>query len=132
MIGVATYQHLRAQAVVTDVCQWIYPQVIPSERKPPAITYSVDQDTRLRLTSGQGSYSEALVSLDVYTNEYADSHEIADAIELAMIDYAGALGTVTPSIEADHIRLERRIDIFEPQSELHRVSMQFFIGYEIG
>lgn len=132
MIGKAVYQQLLATPAVMALCKWIYPHIIPQDREPPAITYKVDSVERDRLLDGEGTYNLAQVSLDVYTNKYNDSHVIADAIEVALIDFRGTLGKAATAVDCNHLRLERRFDIFEAATRLHRVSLQFTIGYEIG
>lgn len=131
MIGQAVYQQLAATAGVRKLCKWIYPQIIPQDRQAPAITYRVDDIERDRGLAGELSYNLARVSVDVYTDDYSTSSAIADAIEAALVDYRGTLGKAASGIDCDHIRLERRFDIFESPTELHRVSLQFAIGYEV-
>ncbi len=119
-----------ATAAVTDMCRYIYPNVIPLGVEAPAIVYGVDTDERERTLSGQGSYRMARVSLDVYAPQYDDAHTIADALESALVDYAGQLGEAALGIEVDHLRQERRSDLYENSTDYHRVSLQFSIGYE--
>ncbi len=131
MIGVAVRQHLMATDAVTDLCRFIYPNVIPLGQEAPAIVYGVDSDERDRTLGGQGSYRMARVALDVYAPKYDDAQAIADALESALVDFRGALGAASLNIEADHVRQERRTDLYENTTDYHRVSMQFFIGYEM-
>lgn len=130
MIVEAFYSHLKASATVRAACKWIYPHVIPANREAPAITYRLDEDQRERLFAGEGDYRQAMFTVDCYSLSYQDAHGIGNAVESALIDYRGALGSTSPTVDADHIRLLRRLDIFEADTKLHRVSLQFLVGYE--
>lgn len=134
MIGEAVRDQLVATTAVTDVVSTrIYPTIIPQRGEYPACTYNLDFDERVRLMNGtEGDYRRATVEVNCYATRLSVAHDIADAVESALIDFRGTLGTTSPvSIDCDHIRLERRgPEIFEAETELHRVPLQFLIGYE--
>lgn len=131
MLPDALSSHLEADAGVRKVCPRIFPQKKAVWQQSPAIVYSIDNDGPVKLLTGHSNYREASVSIDAYAERYRDAHAIADAIESALLDFSGIMGTSTPAVDVDHIRYEiDRFDKFEADTELHAVSMQFFIGYE--
>jgi hypothetical protein len=130
MIGAAVRTHLLANAGVTAYTRRIYPAELAEGKQAPAIVYDVPDDNRDALLSGAGTYRDALIDFECWSDKYEDAHLLANAVESAMTDYTGTLGTSSPAIDADHIRMERRFDIRDRDAELYGVAMQFFIGYE--
>lgn len=129
MITEAFYAHLKADSGVMAIAKSISPHIIPAGSEPPAITYSVDEDGAETVFDGPSSLSICRMSVDCWSKEYLQCHELSSAVESALINYAGDLGSQTPAITADHIRLERKFDLFESPTELYRVSLQFYIAY---
>ena len=125
MIVDSFFAFLGAQSGVTSLCQQIFPLTIPEGADPPAITFSLDSDTRDPLFDGPGDLKTALIDTSAWHTDHAAAHALADAIESALANYRGAFGSKT----AEHIRLERKFELFESDSGLYRVSQQFFIAY---
>ncbi len=134
MIVQAFYEHLAADAgIAALVSGKIYPFIIPQGQDAPAITYSQQSDAYDQLLTNTGTIKWALFDIDCWAFRYEDAIAAADAVESACVNYRGRLGTVSPSISADHIRLERRgPDLFENPTELYRVPLQLFVGYYTG
>lgn len=91
----------------------------------PAIVYSMDDDQDQQLLNGVSGLKEARFVIDVYDDDYVTADSVATAIKSALVGYTGTFGADT----ADHIRKERELDFYEPQTELHRVNLQFLIAY---
>lgn len=125
MIVDSFYSYLAAQAGVVALCPQIYPLTIPEGVTPPAITYTLDGDGRDRLLDRVGDMKSALISVESWSLDHANAHAIADAIETSLAGYRGTFGTKT----SEHIRLERKFELFESDTGLYRVSQQFFIAY---
>ena len=122
MIAGSFYTYLNAQISVP-----IYPQVLPQRHNGfPAITYIQDDNLEQTLLDGtNSSLLEARFQVDCWANSYNSVHQLAEDVKAALTGYTGPFGDYT----ADHIRKEREIDLFEQDTGLHRVSMQFFIAY---
>lgn len=125
MIVDSFYTFLAAQAGVTSLCSRIYPLTIPEGTTPPAITYTLDADDREPLFDGPGDLKRALIEATAWSLDHSNAHAIADVIETALANYRGAFGSKT----AEHIRLERKFELFESDTGLYRVSQQFLIAY---
>jgi hypothetical protein len=134
MIEQAFYEHVSADAGISAlISNRIYPFNIPHGVDADAVTYNLAGSDRTRTMGGESTYIRAIFDVDCWSNTYAGAIAIADAIEAALVDYRGQLGSTSPPVDADHIRLERRgPDQFEPDTELHRVVLQFLVGYEVG
>lgn len=130
MKGEAIRSHLLADSGVAALCKKIFPADKAHGVSAPAIVYEFAEINRDQLLQGVGSYRNCLVDFECWALKYADAHAIADAVESALIDFVGTLGTSTPSIDVDHCRLERRFDIQDRDAELYGQAIQFFFGYE--
>lgn len=125
MIVDSVYSFLAANAGIAALCQSIYPQLAPQPITGDMITYSLDSDETYPLFDGVGSLREARVSVEAWSLDHLRAHQIGDAIESALDGYRGAFGSKT----ADHVRLERKFELFESDSKLYRVSQQFVLAY---
>lgn len=125
MIVASAYSFLAANAGVAALCPQIFPLTIPEGISPPAITYSLDDERRDLLLDGVGDLKTALIEFTAWHTDHAEAHAIADAIESALVGHRGTFGSET----AEHIRLERKFELFESDSGLFRVSQQFLIAY---
>jgi len=127
----AFYSHLKVNAGIKALCKRIFPDLIPQGQDTPAIVYSFNDDERQQHLSGlQGNYRMARFAVDCYDLNKGRAHTLADAVESALIGFRGTLGSTTPAIDADHIRLERRFDLYETDTKLHRTALEFTVGYE--
>lgn len=129
MIVESFLSHLESGPGVAAICQSFYPKVLPQVYTDPAITYGVDQDSDDQLLGDSGSLSEAIFDVDCWSVSYLTAHQLADAVEALLVGHTGALGSASPSLYADHIRKERRFDLFEADTKLYRVSLQFLVAY---
>ena len=129
MIVEAFYSHVIGNPAVAAITTSLFPHTIPQQASLPAMTYSVGSDDRFETLDGVSGLKTAMVDLDCWSRSYVEAHALADAVESALSGHTGALGSAKPAITADHIRLERKFDLFESPTELHRVSMQFMIAY---
>ena len=104
----------------------VYPQVLPQNPTVPAVTYNLDDDEESTLLDGTTEgLKQTLFTVDCWAATYAAAHTLADAVKTALVGSTGTFGTVT----ADHLRKEREIDLFEADTRLHRVSLQFLLAY---
>lgn len=133
MITEALYDLLTTNAGITAVCSNVYPTMRPLRIDPPFIVFTMDSDERDRLLSGsEGTYRMASVTIDCYDTSLNDAISIADAVESALTDFSGIMGTTSPEVDVNHVRLEQRgPHQFETDTEYHRVPLEFLIGYEV-
>lgn len=126
MIVDSVYTHLLAAAGVTAIAdRAIYPLTIPQGATFPAAVFSLDEDMLDQLLDGVGELRRASVSIDCYSADHVEAHQLADAIEAALVGTQGSFGAKT----AEFITLQRRFELFESSTLLYRVSLQFRIAY---
>lgn len=125
MIIESFFSFLSSQATITALCKSIFPHTIPQNESLPAITYFVDEDLPEPILDGSSSLRVSRFNVDCWSHKYTEAHALADAVEAVLVGFTGVFGTDN----AGHIRLERRFDLFETETKLYRVSMQFFIAY---
>ena len=133
MIIEAIVSEIQGSAAVTALAKRIYPDRIPQQNEPPAITYKLDADERHQVSDGPSAHKIALIELKAWAPEKLRAHQIAEAIETLLAPaaptYPRQLGDVSAGITASHIRLERKFDIFENDTHYFAVSQQFHIAY---
>lgn len=119
-------QHLHGLISSLDHDAGVWPYMLPQQHSGfPAITFSVDEDMQDQILDGVGSLRMARVSIDCWDRSYLAVNELADSICDDLVPYRGLVGTYT----VDHIRKERQLDLYEADTGLFRVSLQFFIAY---
>lgn len=91
----------------------------------PALTYSQDDNSDQHLLSGVSTLKEALLSVDCWALTYSSAHSLASAVKSEMVGYRGTFGSST----VDFIQKERELDLYESDTYLHRVSLQFRVAY---
>jgi hypothetical protein len=119
------YTFLTSKTAVMTLVGGVYPQTIPAQAAAPAIVYSLDDEEMQPLLEGNSPLIEARVTIDCFSATYGGADAIAAAVKTALITHRGAFG----SVFAEHIRKERELDLFEPDTRLHRVNLQFLIAY---
>lgn len=127
MIVDSFFSYLSANAGVAALCPEtsFFPMTIPQGAALPAITYSLDADDRDQLLDSIGDLKTALFEVNAFSLDHVVAHQLAEAVETALAGYRGAFGSKT----AEHIRLERKFELFETDTKLHRVTQQFVLAY---
>ncbi len=126
MIVDAVYSRLSSDAGVSAIAgASVFPVTIPQGASKPAIVYTLDGDEVDQLLDGLGEGRLAFVAIDCYADLHAQAHSLADAVEACLSGYRGAMGAKT----VEFAKLERRFDLFETETKLYRVSLQFRLAY---
>ena len=133
MIWRCLYAHMVGNAEIAAAAT-IYPSWLPQQNTTfPAITFSVDDVQDDQLLDGVGSLTQSLVSIDCWAATYAAAHTLADVVKAELVGYVGTFGNVTASpqvaVTVNHIRKTRELDLFESDTGLYRVSLQFLIAH---
>jgi hypothetical protein len=119
------YTFLISKTAITTLVSGVYPQTLPQQASAPAIVYSLDDEEMQQLLDGTSPLLEARVTIDCYSPSYAGADAIAAAVKTALIGHRGTFGSKV----VDHLRKERELDLFEADTRLHRVNLQFLIAY---
>jgi len=125
-IKTSLYTYLSGNSTISATGAVIFPQTIPPQStSQKMLTFAMDEDSDQQILDGVSGLREALFVVDCYSPSYLDADTLATAVKSALVGYRGALGTNV----AEHIRKEREFDLFESDTRLHRVSLQFLIAY---
>ena len=119
------FSRLTADATVAAlVSTRVYPLIQPQPVVSPSIVYQVIVDIPLNTLDGSavGDLYQTRLQTDSYGKTYIEAQGLADAVN-------AVFGSVT-SQHFTSVRLTRR-DLYEPDTKLHRVSMDFSIWSDL-
>lgn len=116
-IGEDVYSELSGDAGLTAlVGTRIYPQWLPQDTTLPAVTFAQVSENPQNTIGGELALKNHQYQFDVFASSYSSAQAVAAALNTAV---AGA-----SAFEA--YRLTQQ-DLYEPQTEVHRVSVDFSI-----
>lgn len=109
-------------AVIALAGTRIFPAKMPQGCRYPAAVYSVVSDVETQSLAGYtASQRNARVQIDAYSPAYLEAQALADAISAALTK------TEPPALSSRRVL---RRDLYEDETELHRVSMDFSLWVE--
>jgi hypothetical protein len=129
VIGESFRSYLVADAGVAAITTRLYPHHLPQHVAKPAMTYGIADDNDEQLLDGISSLKTSLIDVDCWDFSILDARSLADAVETAVVGVSGPIGSLSPPDEVNHIRKERRLELFEADTKLYRVSLQFLVAY---
>lgn len=119
--------HLVADAGVTaEVGTRVYPEMMPQNPTLPALTYQqVSQQNVDETLQGSSQLGVARFQISCYAEKYIDADSAARAVDAAMQDFAGTMGSVTVyGVERDNI-----IDLGEQDGD--NITRRVLLDYSI-
>lgn len=122
MIAETLYGILSAAAGITAITTGIYPSVIPQKQAAPAVVY---QCTNSRFIHTFQEWRDGLVRSDYQIDCYAKSAATAETLAAAVVAVLGSY-TTHP---IKQVMLDNRMNLFEPDTEYHRVYLSFLVWH---
>lgn len=122
--------HLQLNAALTAlVGTRMYPMALPDATTStpstfPALTYQLIDEPVAITHDGQNTY-KARVQVDVYGETYKTARGAADAVHAALHGYRGSWS----GFMIGNALRKRKADLYDPETGLERVSMDYVIGY---
>lgn len=104
----------------------VYPGKLREECEKPAITFHRITTTREVAHDGPLEIAKAPFQFDVWAETYKEAKLVAVQLRLALLGFAGTMGGVQVWITSQ----SRESDEQEPETGLHRVSMDFRVGHK--
>lgn len=104
----------------------VYPGHLPDPPELPALVYQRIATRRPVSYDGPSGFVRARVQLDIWSKSYGEARTIAGAVRRALLGYRGPMGGLEVAIPDQASDL----DLFEPDTGLYRVSMDFIIWHE--
>ena len=99
----------------------IFPGFVPQGQLYPAIVYQRDGGTFLRTHDGHNGLVRSSFQIDCYAKSISSASALATRVKSALIDYA--------TRPVNMIGLDNEFDLFEAETELYRVCLQFTVWH---
>ncbi len=92
MIGKVIYGRLSAEpTVIAIVGQKIYPDLTPQDVQYPFCVYTIVNSTPVDYKDGQSNLEEIEIQIDVYTQNYDDTQDLANHIRNRLDRFVGTV-----------------------------------------
>ncbi len=117
------YEFLAEQVPVAAlVSDRIYPSVLPDKPVLPAVVYQVVSNEQTFTHDGPVPLRRPRIQLDVWAKRRLDAERVEGALMAALVGYRGPMGAVDYT---SGWGLELSTDLYEQDTGLHRISMDF-------
>jgi len=126
MIAKSLAMFLRANPAISEACKSISPLLLEADAQYPAMVYSLRSiDPIPLLDGGTSTLAKATADLNILSESYSDSHDIADVVTGELHNYVGAFG----DHYAEQIKQTADVELFESEVNLFRATRTFEIWY---
>jgi hypothetical protein len=122
---------LDSSAVAAIAGTRVFPGVIPQRSTFPAVAYSQITAQRTSVMGSDTGTVRATWQVDCYAITYADARRLASEVRKSLERKAGSFGSsVIAARTIQAIFVEADTDLFEDETQLHRVSTDYVIWYQ--
>jgi hypothetical protein len=92
MIGKLIYSRLSTDGLITDyVGTKIYPDITPQNVQYPFVVYTIVNSLPVDFKDGQSNLEEITLQIDVYTQSYDDTQDLANLIRNRLDRFTGTV-----------------------------------------
>ena len=92
MIGKVIYGRLTTDAAVTGICGLnIFPDIAPQNVQYPFMVYTIINSLPVDFKDGQSNLEEITLQIDVYTQSYDDTQDLANLIRNRLDRFTGTV-----------------------------------------
>jgi hypothetical protein len=92
MIGKLIYSRLSTDgAILSYVGSKIYPDIVPQNVQYPFVVYTITNSTPVDYKDGQSNLEEIEIQIDVYTQNYDDTQDLANLIRNRLDRFVGTV-----------------------------------------
>jgi hypothetical protein len=92
MIGKLIYSRLSTDgAILAYVGSKIYPDIVPQNVQYPFVVYTITNSTPVDYKDGQSNLEEIEIQIDVYTQNYDDTQDLANIIRNRLDRFVGTV-----------------------------------------
>lgn len=92
MIGKLIYSRLSTDgAILAYVGSKIYPDIVPQNVQYPFVVYTITNSTPVDYKDGQSNLEEIEIQIDVYTQNYDDTQDLANHIRNRLDRFVGTV-----------------------------------------
>jgi hypothetical protein len=92
MIGKLIYSRLSTDgSILAYVGSKIYPDIVPQNVQYPFVVYTITNSTPVDYKDGQSNLEEIEIQIDVYTQNYDDTQDLANLIRNRLDRFVGTV-----------------------------------------
>ena len=126
MIGKLIYSRLSTDGSITAyIGTKIYPDITPQNVQYPFVVYTITNSLPVDYKDGQSNLEEITLQLDVYTQSYDDTQDLANLIRTRLDRFTGTL----ESVEVQTIKyVSSDSQVFNAELSVYWMSIDFMIN----
>ena len=126
MIGKLIYSRLSTDGSITAyVGTKIYPDITPQNVQYPFVVYTITNSLPVDYQDGQSNLEEITLQLDVYTQSYDDTQDLANLIRNRLDRFTGTL----EGVEVQTIKyVSSDSQVFNAELSVYWMSIDFMIN----
>ena len=126
MIGKVIYGRLTTDAAVTGICGLnIFPDIAPQNVQYPFVVYTITNSLPVDYKDGQSNLEEITLQIDVYTQSYDDTQDLANLIRNRLDRFTGTV----EGVEVQTIKyVSSDSQIFNAELSVYWMSIDFMIN----
>jgi hypothetical protein len=123
MIGKLIYSRLSTDGSITDyVGTKIYPDITPQNVQYPFVVYTIVNSLPVDFKDGQSNLEEITLQIDVYTQSYDDTQDLANLIRNRLDRFTGT----AEGIEVQTIKyMSSDSQVFNAELSVYWMSIDF-------
>ena len=126
MIGKLIYSRLSTDGSITAyVGTKIYPDITPQNVQYPFVVYTIVNSLPVDFKDGQSNLEEITLQIDVYTQSYDDTQDLANLIRNRLDRFTGTV----ESVEVQTIKyVSSDSQVFNAELSVYWMSIDFMIN----
>jgi hypothetical protein len=123
MIGKLIYSRLSTDGLITDyVGTKIYPDITPQNVQYPFVVYTIVNSLPVDFKDGQSNLEEITLQIDVYTQSYDDTQDLANLIRNRLDRFTG----IVEGIDVQTIKyMSSDSQVFNAELSVYWMSIDF-------
>ena len=126
MIGKLIYSRLSTDGSITAyIGTKIYPDITPQNVQYPFVVYTITNSLPVDYKDGQSNLEEITLQIDVYTQSYDDTQDLANLIRNRLDRFTGTV----ESVEVQTIKyVSSDSQVFNAELSVYWMSIDFMIN----
>jgi hypothetical protein len=123
MIGKLIYSRLSTDGSITAyIGTKIYPDIVPQNVQYPFVVYTITNSTPVDYKDGQSNLEEIELQIDVYTQNYDDTQDLANLIRNRLDRFTG----IVEGVEVQSIKYTASdSQVFNAELSVYWMSIDF-------
>lgn len=125
MIGKLIYNRLATEGSITAyIGTKIYPDITPQNVQYPFVVYTITNSLPVDFKDGQSNLEEITLQIDVYTQSYDDTQDLANLIRNRLDRFTG----IVEGVEVQTIKyMSSDSQVFNAELSVYWMSIDFMV-----